>query len=155
MSQQSYLNEVAKTPLLTAEQEQELARKISAGDEDARNDLVEANLRLVVSIAQRYKDLGLPLEDLIQEGNLGLMQAVDRFDQARKLRFSTYAGWWIRKYIKEALDKESKEKGVEKTFCDICGEDSTNDLRVQFVHKSCFQKETLLTETFPGDSIDE
>jgi RNA polymerase primary sigma factor len=98
-----YLREINVTPLLDAKQECALARCIQAGDRAARDQMVRANLRLVVSIAQRYCGKGLSLADLIEEGNIGLLRAVTRFDPARKTRFSTYATFWIKQAIRQAL----------------------------------------------------
>ena len=98
-----YLKEIGKIPLLTTEEEAELAKKMADGDEEAHNQMVEANLRLVVSIAKRYVGRGLPLLDLIQEGNLGLIKAVGKFDYTKGYKFSTYATWWIRQSISRAL----------------------------------------------------
>ena len=91
-----YLKEIGKIPLIDASREVELAEKIAEGNEKAKNELVEANLRLVVSIAKRYVGKGMFFLDLIQEGNLGLMKAVDKFDHSKGYKFSTYATWWIR-----------------------------------------------------------
>ena len=98
-----YLKEIGKIPLLTSQEEVELAQRMSEGDEDAHNKMVEANLRLVVSIAKRYVGRGLPLLDLIQEGNLGLIKAVGKFDYTKGYKFSTYATWWIRQAISRAI----------------------------------------------------
>ena len=98
-----YLKEIGKIPLLTTEEEAELAKKMTDGDEEAHNQMVEANLRLVVSIAKRYVGRGLPLLDLIQEGNLGLIKAVGKFDYTKGYKFSTYATWWIRQSISRAI----------------------------------------------------
>ena len=94
-----YLKEIGNVPLLTSEQEVELARRVEAGDEEAKKALTEANLRLVVSIAKKYVGRGMPFLDLIQEGNMGLMKAVDKFDYTKGYKFSTYATWWIRQAI--------------------------------------------------------
>lgn len=103
-----YLREIQKTRLLTAEDERELALRISAGDEAARNRMIESNLRLVVKIAKRYMNRGLPFLDLIEEGNLGLIKAVERFKLSKECRFSTYATWWIRQSIERALVNQSR-----------------------------------------------
>lgn len=98
-----YLKEIGKIPLLTSQEEIDLAQRMAAGDEEAHNKMVEANLRLVVSIAKRYVGRGLPLLDLIQEGNLGLIKAVGKFDYTKGYKFSTYATWWIRQAISRAI----------------------------------------------------
>ena len=103
-----YLKEISATPLLTREQEVELAEKIQVGDENAREQMIKANLRLVVKIAQDYSSYGLPLVDLISEGNMGLMKAVERFDPEKGGKLSTYAAWWIKQAIKRALANQSK-----------------------------------------------
>jgi RNA polymerase sigma factor (sigma-70 family) len=103
-----YLKEIGGIPLLTREQEGELARRIRAGDEAAKARLTEANLRLVVQIARRYLNRGLPLPDLIEEGNIGLLRAVEKFDGDRGTRFSTYATWWIRQAIVRALANQAR-----------------------------------------------
>lgn len=105
---QQYLNEIGRYPLLSKEEEQELAVRIEDGDETARRRFVEANLRLVVSIAKKHQGAGLPLIDLIQEGNLGLMHAVDKFEWKRDLKFSTYATWWIRQYVTRAIANKGR-----------------------------------------------
>ena len=91
-----YLKEIGNVPLLTSEEEVELAKRVEQGDEEAKKKLTEANLRLVVSIAKKYVGRGMPFLDLIQEGNMGLMKAVDKFDYTKGYKFSTYATWWIR-----------------------------------------------------------
>ena len=103
-----YLNEINRVPLLTAAEEVALAKRVEAGDASASTHLTRANLRLVVNVAKRYATGGLPLLDLIQEGNLGLMQAVDRFDWRRGFKFSTYATWWIRQAITRSLSNDSR-----------------------------------------------
>ena len=105
---QIYLNEIGSTPLLTAAEEVFVARASLAGDEAARHRMINSNLRLVVMIAKRYNNRGLPLLDLIEEGNLGLMRAVEKFDPERGFRFSTYATWWIRQSIERALMNQSR-----------------------------------------------
>ncbi len=98
-----YLSEIGGSPLLTAEEEKQLARRARAGDEAARCRMIESNLRLVVRISRNYLNRGLPLLDLVEEGNLGLIHAVGKFDPERGFRFSTYATWWIRQTIERAL----------------------------------------------------
>ena len=103
-----YLKEIGKVPLLTPEEEQDLARRMSEGDDLARQKLTEANLRLVVSIAKRYVGRGMLFLDLIQEGNLGLMKAVEKFDYTKGYKFSTYATWWIRQSITRAIADQAR-----------------------------------------------
>jgi RNA polymerase primary sigma factor len=103
-----YLREVQKTKLLTAEEEKELAQRIAKGDKSARDRMIESNLRLVVKIAKRYMNRGLPFLDLIEEGNLGLIKAVGRFKLSKECRFSTYGTWWIRQSIERAIVNQSR-----------------------------------------------
>lgn len=103
-----YLKEIGRVPLLSAEEEVELAERIEAGDETAKQELAEANLRLVVSIAKRYVGRGMQFLDLIQEGNMGLMKAVDKFDYRKGFKFSTYATWWIRQAITRAIADQAR-----------------------------------------------
>ena len=103
-----YLKEIGKVPLLTAEEEIELAKRMEEGDEDAKKRLAEANLRLVVSIAKRYVGRGMLFLDLIQEGNLGLIKAVEKFDYRKGYKFSTYATWWIRQAITRAIADQAR-----------------------------------------------
>ncbi len=103
-----YLKEIGRVPLLTADEEIELARRMEAGDESARHRLEEANLRLVVSIAKRYVGRGMLFLDLIQEGNLGLLKAVEKFDYSKGYKFSTYATWWIRQAITRAIADQAR-----------------------------------------------
>lgn len=103
-----YLKEIGKVPLLTAEEERKLAKAMAEGDKEAKDALCEANLRLVVSIAKRYVGRGMQFLDLIQEGNLGLIKAVDKFDHEKGFKFSTYATWWIRQAITRAIADQAR-----------------------------------------------
>jgi len=104
----TYLKEIRNIPLLTPQEEITLSRKIRKGDEQARKAMIRANLRLVINIAKRYMHLGTPFLDLIEEGNLGLMKAVDKFDSRKGFRFSTYAAWWVRQAITRAIFEQGK-----------------------------------------------
>jgi len=102
---QAFFDAAGRRPLLTREREVELAKRIEAGDRSARDEMIESNLRLVVSIAKRYQGRGLPFEDLLQEGTLGLIRAVEKFDRHRGFKFSTYATWWIRQAVSVTSDE--------------------------------------------------
>ena len=140
-SLQLYLQEIAKTPLLTIQEEIDLARRIRRGNKPARDHMIKANLRLVVKIAMDYKDFGLPLLDLISEGNIGLVKAVERFDPRKGGKLSTYAAWWIKQSIKRALANQSK----------------TIRLPVHLVDKISKMRKTAmaLTEQFGREPTDE
>lgn len=103
-----YLKEISQYPLITREQEADLARKIRTQDEDALNTLVRSNLRFVVSVAKKYQNQGVPLSDLINEGNLGLIRAAHKFDETKGIKFISYAVWWIRQAILQALAEQSR-----------------------------------------------
>jgi RNA polymerase primary sigma factor len=136
-----YLTEIGKIALLTPAEEVALAKRIKRGDRAARNHMIQANLRLVVKIAHDYKDFGLPLLDLISEGNIGLIKAVERFDPAKGGKLSTYAAWWIKQSIKRALANQSK----------------TIRLPVHLVDKISRMRKTAtaLTEEFGREPTDE
>ena len=104
----SYLREVRRSTLLTFKQEQKLGKLVMAGDEQARQQMIESNLRLVISIGKRYIHRGFPFSDIVEEGNLGLIKAVEKFNYKRGFRFSTYASWWIRQYIERAIINQGK-----------------------------------------------
>jgi RNA polymerase primary sigma factor len=104
----AYFSQIRKTPLLTFEEELELSRRIEEGDEEARKQLIEANLRLVVKIAKAYVSSDVGLLDLVQEGNLGLLKAATKYDHRKKVRFSTYASWWIKQSITRALSNKRR-----------------------------------------------
>jgi RNA polymerase sigma factor (sigma-70 family) len=103
-----YLKEIRKAALLTFEQEQDLGKRVQEGDMKAREQMIEANLRLVISIGKRYMNRGLPFADIVEEGNIGLIKAVEKFNYARGFRFSTYASWWIRQFIERAIINQGK-----------------------------------------------
>ncbi|MEP4078125.1 sigma-70 family RNA polymerase sigma factor [Haloferula sp.] len=103
-----YMREISKTDLLTREEEVELAERIQRGDKEARTHMINANLRLVVKIAKSYAGYGLPLSDLISEGNIGLMTAIDRYDPEKGAKLSSYASWWIKQSVKRALANQGK-----------------------------------------------
>ena len=115
-----YLKEIGKVSLLTADEEIELAKRMEQGDEEAKKRLAEANLRLVVSIAKRYVGRGMLFLDLIQEGNLGLIKAVEKFDYRKGYKFSTYATWWIRQAITRAIADHSGSYGRDDQQTDSC-----------------------------------
>ncbi len=104
----AYLNEIGMIPLLCAEEEWALAERVQEGDGEARRGMIEANLRLVVTVARSYVGRGVPLMDLIEEGNIGLIRAVEKFEPERRLRFSTYAMWWIRHGVQQALSHQGR-----------------------------------------------
>lgn len=106
---QIYLREIGQIPLLEEAEERELGKRIAAGDESARERLAEGNLRLVVSLAKHYVGRGVQLLDLIQEGNMGLMHAAQKYDYTKENRFSTYASWWIKEAMQRAIDQQSRE----------------------------------------------
>ena len=104
----AYLKDIRPIPLLTPQEEIDLTRKLRKGDREARDKMIRANLRLVISIAKRYVNLGVPLSDLIEEGNIGLMKGVEKFDPDRGFRFSTYAAWWIKQGVSRAIIDQGK-----------------------------------------------
>ena len=104
----AYFKDVRHIPLLTPQEEIDLATRIQKGDNQAREQMIKSNLRLVISIAKKYMNLGIPLSDLIEEGNIGLMRAVDKFDPTRGFRFSTYAAWWIKQSVSRSIVDQGK-----------------------------------------------
>jgi len=165
----SYLKDIRRSQLLTFDQEQELGRRIQEGDEEARRQMIESNLRLVVSIGKRYVGRGLPFSDIIEEGNLGLMRAVEKFDYTKGFKLSTYASWWIRQSIERAIINQSKVirlpvhvvervnqyfKAVE-TLLQEHGEDPTTEQVAEALDKTVEEVETiqgLLQNTYSLDS---
>jgi len=107
-SLKAYLKDIRNIPLLTPKEELEVAKKVKRGDKEARKQMIRANLRIVINIAKRYAYFGLPLMDLIEEGNMGLMRAVDKFNPHKGFRFSTYSAWWIRQAIGRAISDQSR-----------------------------------------------
>jgi len=105
---QRYFQDVRSIPLLSQAEEQELAKRVQEGDQEAKRKMIEANLRLVIYLVKKYVNRGLSVPDLVEEGNLGLIKAVERYDPARNCRFSTYAVWWIRQYMRRAIVNQSK-----------------------------------------------
>ncbi len=114
-----YLKDIKDIPLLKPEEEISLARRIKQGDEEARRQMIQSNLRLVISIAKRYSNLGLPISDLIEEGNLGLMRAVEKFNPGKGFRFSTYAAWWIKQYVLRSIANQGKTIRIPVYMVDI------------------------------------
>lgn len=163
-----YLREIGQIPLLTPQQEIELAARIKVGDKEARSLMIRANLRLVVKIAHDYANLGLPLLDLISEGNIGLMKAVERFDPAKGGKLSTYAAWWIKQSIKRALanqsktirlpvhlvDKISKMRRVSLQMSEELGREPTDDELAEEVGLSSAKVSHLKTVAIRPASLD-
>ena len=127
----TYLIEIQQTELLNADEEKALAVRIRAGDSEAREHLVRANLRLVVSIARQYANRGLALADLIEEGNVGLLKAVERFDPAEDCRFSTYGSWWIKQSIRRALVNTAKTVRVPSYMVELVSKLKTASTRLE------------------------
>src|SRR5690242_19919738 len=153
-----YLQDIGTRPLLTTEEEQRMAMQIKAGDEHTRGQFVEANLKLVVSVAKRYQGRGLALEDLIQEGNLGLLRAVEKFDYTKGYKFSTYAFWWIRQAITRAIadqgrtirlpvhmgDKLNRMKGISLRLQQEFGREPTSEELAEHMHMSAEKVQELV-----------
>lgn len=163
-----YLREIGQIPLLTPDEEVELAALIKKGDKEARSRMIRSNLRLVVKIAHDYANLGLPLLDLISEGNIGLMKAVERFDPAKGGKLSTYAAWWIKQSIKRALanqsktirlpvhlvDKISKMRRVSLQMSEELGREPTDDELAEEVGLSLAKVSHLKTVAIRPASLD-
>ncbi len=165
----SYLRDIRRSQLLTFDEEQELGRRIKEGDDAARRQMIESNLRLVVSIGKRYINRGLPFSDIIEEGNLGLMRAVEKFDYTKGFKLSTYASWWIRQSIERAIINQSKVirlpvhvverinqyfKAVEQ-LVQQHGEDPTTEMVAEALGKTVAEVEALqglLQSTYSLDS---
>jgi len=171
----AYLKEISRQPLLSYEEEVELAKRIKDGDEEARKELITSNLRLVVSVANKYLHYGLPLLDLVEEGNLGLIKAVDKYDHTKGYKFSTYATWWIRQSVsrylanygrtiripvymtekvikyKQATQRLYKEWGRKPTIEEIASELETTPENVAELHKYS-QRITSLESLVGGEN---
>jgi RNA polymerase primary sigma factor len=129
-----YLKDIRDLPLLTAEEERELARKVKSGNKKARQQMIKSNLRLVINIAKKYSYLGVPMLDLIEEGNLGLMKAVTKYDPEKGYRFSTYAAWWIKQFITRAVANQGKTVRIPVYVMEML-------MRFQKVKKQLLQKQ--------------
>jgi len=163
-----YLREIGQIPLLTPEDEIRLAARIKSGDQEARGQMIRANLRLVVKIAHDYANLGLPLLDLISEGNIGLMKAVERFDPEKGGKLSTYAAWWIKQSIKRSLanqsktirlpvhlvDKISKIRRVSLQMSEELGREPTDDELAEEIGLSAAKVAQLKTVSIRPASLD-
>ncbi len=151
-----YLKEIGKIPLLNPEQEQETAKRMQQGDENARKTMVESNLRLVVSIAKRYVGRGMPFLDLIQEGNLGLIKAVQKFDYTKGYKFSTYATWWIRQSISRAIADHSRTIRIPVHMVDTISRVSrTSHELVQELGREASPREIAEKLNMPVERVEE
>jgi RNA polymerase primary sigma factor len=163
-----YLHDIGPRPLLSSEEEQHMAMQIKAGNEQARQQFIEANLKLVMSVAKRYQGRGLALEDLIQEGNLGLLRAVEKFDSERGYKFSTYAFWWIRQAITRAIadqgrtirlpvhlgDKLNRLKGSSLRLQQELGRQPTIEELAEHMHISAEKVQELMRVSLEPVSLD-
>jgi RNA polymerase primary sigma factor len=171
-----YIRDIMQTPLLTPEEEIQLARRVQRGDKAARDHMIRANLRLVVKIAREYEDYGLPLLDLINEGNMGLMRAVEKFDPSKGAKLSTYAAWWIKQSIKRGLANQGKtirlpvhlvdkiarmrrtahrlqeEIGREPTDAELAEELGTTEARVAMMRSAAIRPASLDAKVGDDDS---
>ena len=154
-----YLQQIEKIPLLTPEEEVSLAKKISLGGKDAaeaRAKMIRSNLRLVISIAKRYANMGLPFSDLVEEGNIGLMRAVDKFNYKRGYRFSTYASWWIKQGVMRALSNQGKTIRVPVYMFDTISKwRKVREALIQKLSRIPTRKELAEAMELPADKIKE
>ncbi|MFA6357311.1 MAG: sigma-70 family RNA polymerase sigma factor [Candidatus Omnitrophota bacterium] len=152
----TYLKEVRLIPLLTAKQEIELGRRVRQGDEIARKDMIRANLRLVIHIAKHYMHMGAPFLDLIEEGNLGLIKAVEKFDHRKGFRFSTYAAWWIKQGITRSIGEQSKMIRVPVYMNDLISKWKKNKERLSQKLKRIPSDEEIAKKLkLPADKIEQ
>ena len=171
-----YYQEISRAPLLTQEEELDLARRVRRGDRAARDRMIESNTRLVICIAKCYRNRGLPMEDLVGEGNLGLVKAVDRFDPDRRCRFSTYGTWWIKQAIRKALISEGivrvpdylmevlprfeavatemfEEQGIHPTPRQVCARAGIEPDRAPLIVKALGAKASVLWDSTSCDFL--
>ena len=152
----TYLKEIRTIPLLTAAEEIELAKRIKKNDEQARKKMIRANLRLVINIAKRYIHLGIPLLDLIEEGNLGLMKAVDKFNPKRGYRFSTYGAWWIRQGIIRSIAQQGKMVRLPVYINELLTKwKKTKEHLTQKLHRTPEDEEIAKKMHLPRERIEE
>ena len=152
----SYLHEISQTSLLTFEEEQNLAARVEKGDDKARDQMIEANLRLVVNIGKRYLNRGLPLADIIEEGNLGLMRAVEKFDYTKGFRFSTYASWWIRQSIERAIINQTKTIRLPVHVAEHINKFlSTSEMLIQELGREPSLKEIADKLNIPSEDVED
>ncbi len=152
----NYLKDIHDIPLLNAKEEVDLAKRILRGDKEARNKLIRSNLRLVINIAKRYSHFGMPLIDLIEEGNLGLMKAVERFNHRKGFRFSTYAAWWIKQSITRALFDQSKTIRIPVYMNEIIGKwKKTRERLQQKLKRNPSQEEIAKKMKLPVEKVYE
>lgn len=152
----TYLKEIRHIPLLTAKEEIDLSKRIKKGDEQARKSMIRSNLRLVINISKRYMHLGIPFLDLIEEGNLGLMKAVDKFDPKRGFRFSTYAAWWIKQGITRSISEQGKMIRVPVYMNDLMSKwRKTKEQLAQRLKRIPSDKEVAVRLKLPDDKIEE
>jgi RNA polymerase primary sigma factor len=152
----TYLKEIRHIPLLTAKEEIQLSCKIKKGDEQARKQMIRANLRLVINIAKRYMHLGTPFLDLIEEGNLGLMKAVDKFNPHKGFRFSTYAAWWIRQGIIRSISEQGKMIRVPVYMNDLIAKwKKKKEQLVQKLKRTPRDEEIAKRMKIPQDKIEQ
>ncbi|MCM8780843.1 MAG: RNA polymerase sigma factor RpoD/SigA [Candidatus Omnitrophica bacterium] len=152
----NYLKEIKDIPLLSSEEEMELAKKVKQGNEQARKKMIRSNLRLVINIAKRYMYLGVPLLDLIEEGNLGLMKAVDKFNPRRGYRFSTYAAWWIKQAITRYIAEQGKLIRIPVYMNEfITRWRKTKEHLTQVLKRTPTDKEIAKKMKLPKDKVDQ
>jgi len=152
----AYIKDVRRIPLLTAEEEIDLAKKFNKGDLSARDMLIRSNLRLVISIAKRYMNLGMPLLDLIEEGNIGLMKAVEKYNPHKGFRFSTYAAWWIRQSVTRSIFDQSRTVRLPVYMSELISKwKKANEKLTQKYKRTPSAKELAKTMKLPIEKVEE